>query len=75
MCVGPGLDSGRVERWREKTAGRGQGIQAFNSTKDDRHELKRGVNLRDDGSWLGTELGDCTPALHRGSGGSKRAFG
>lgn len=75
MCVGPGLDSGRVERWREKAAGRGQGVEASNSTVDDGHDLKSGVSLRDDRSRLSAKLGNAAPALDLGSGRSERTFG
>jgi hypothetical protein len=75
MCVGPGLDSGRVKRRREKSAGRGQGIPASRGMVDDGHELKRGVNLGDDGSRLSAKLGNAAPALDLRSGRTERTFG
>lgn len=75
MCVGPGLDSGRVERWREKAAGRGQGVPASRSMVDDRDDLKSGVSLRDDRSRLSAKLGNAAPALDLGSGRRERTFG
>ena len=74
MWVEPGLDSGRVERWREKAAGRGQGVPASRSMVDDRYDLKSGVSLHDDRSRLSAKLGNAAPALHLGSGWSERTL-
>jgi hypothetical protein len=74
MCVVPGLDSGRVKRWRERAAGRGQGVPASRGMVDDRDDLKSGVSLHDDRSRLSAKLCNAAPALDLGTGWSERTL-
>jgi hypothetical protein len=68
MAVGPGSDSGRVERWRQNAGRSIEGIPPGRRAVDDRHELEDVPQLGDDGRRLGAQPCDSAPAWHLGSG-------
>jgi hypothetical protein len=75
MCLGPGLDSGRVERWGENASGGAQRIRAWMCAVEERDELERSIDLGDHRSRLSTKLGNAARTVDLGSGRSERPFG
>jgi hypothetical protein len=69
MAVGPGSDSGRVERWRQNAGWSIEGIPPGGGTVNDRHELKDLPQLGNDGRRLGAHLCDSAPPWHLVAGG------
>lgn len=74
MDVGPGLDSGRVERWSENASGGALRFETQMCPVDERHELERLIDLGDHRNRLSAKLGNGAPALDLGSGRSERTF-
>jgi hypothetical protein len=68
MAVGPGSDSGRVERWRQNAGRSIERIPPGGRAVDDRHKLKDLPQLGDDGCRLGAQLCDSATAWHLVSG-------
>jgi hypothetical protein len=64
MAVGPGSDSGRVERWRQNAGRSFERIPPRGRAVDERDDLKHLLQLPDDRRRLGTELCDSAPARH-----------
>jgi hypothetical protein len=68
MGVGPGSDSGRVERWRQNAGRSIERIPPGWHGVADRENLKGLPQLDDGRRRLGTELCHSTPTCHLSSG-------
>jgi len=68
MAVGPGSDSGRVERWRQNAGRSIERIPPGWRTVDNIDELKDLSELGDNRRRLGAKLSDSAFARHLGAG-------